>query len=287
VSSDVVPALERLALLDGVPEAAARAREAAADLRWHEGLRRRWREARAEAAVRSAVAGASLDGARAPASWLRGRVAAGDVDPAAARAEEAAVLAAWRAQVHAGALFGDLGGRAPRAPGAEVMAGLHRDLTAHLVAAGALEAGDVGRPRTTGRARDAAGGDEPVGAELEARTALIVAVLDAEAAPGLVRAAVVHAEVATARPFVTANGQLARVLARLVLVRSGLDPTGVALPDETHGGDPLAYRRALAAYATGTAEGVATWLVHQAEAVTAGARAGAGLATGVLAGRPA
>ncbi|WP_454777730.1 cell filamentation protein Fic [Georgenia muralis] len=287
MSSDVVPALERLALLDGVPEAAARAREAAADLRWHEALRRRWREARAEAAVRSAVAGASLDGARAPASWLRGRVAAGDVDPAAARAEEAAVLAAWRAQVHAGALFGDLGGRAPRAPGAEVMAGLHRDLTAHLVAAGALQAGDVGRPRTTGRARDAAGADEPVGAELEARTALVVAVLDAERAPGLVRAGVVHAEVATARPFVTANGQLARVLARLVLVRSGVDPTGVALPDEMHAGDPLAYRRALAAYATGTPDGVATWLVHQAEAVTAGARAGAGLATGVLAGRPA
>jgi hypothetical protein len=321
MSSDVVAALDALARLDGVAEAADRAREAATELRWHEGLRRRWREARAETAVRSAIATAALEGVRADAGWLREQVAAGaagagpdggsgapgstgrdDGAPAGPPAGEALVLAAWRAQVHVGELLGDLGGRGrpPAAPVGELLAGLHRDLTAHLVATGALPGSAVGRPRTDDQPRERgpldppvtlrdAGnpGSAPVGAELRARLAAVLAVLDADGAPALVRAGIVHAELATLRPFVTGNGLLARAVARLVAVRSGLEPTGVAVLDAYAAARPGAYREALGAYASGSPAGVAHWLAFQADAVVAGSVEGAAVAAAVRAGRTA
>ena len=59
--------------------------------------------------------------------------------------------------MHVGDLLGDLGGRdtAPAAPAAELLAGLHRDLTAHLAAAGAVPSAAVGRPRSTEQPREA------------------------------------------------------------------------------------------------------------------------------------
>lgn len=285
MSSAVVTALDALARLDGVPEAADRARAAATELRWHEGLRRRWREARAETAVRSAVAVAALEGVRAEAGWLRARVASGA--PAAAGADDALVVAAWRAQVHVGELLGDLGGRGgpAGAPVGEVLAGLHRDLTAHLVTAGALPASAVGRPRTGDQPREGGAAPAPVGTELQARLAAVLAVLDADGAPALARVGVVHAEFATLRPFVTGNGMLARTVARLVAVRSGLEPTGVAVLDAHAAARPAAYRDALAAYASGSPAGVAHWLRYQADAVVTGAAEGTAVATAVRAGR--
>jgi hypothetical protein len=309
VTFDVVAALDALAHLDGVAEAADRAREATTRLRWHEGLRRRWREARAETAVRSAVATVALEGVRADAAGLRRWVASGARgEPAdlagtaggSAGAEEALVAAAWRAQVHVGEMLGELGGRGrpPLVPSGELLAGLHRDLTAHLATAGALPADAVGRPRTTTQPREggpldppvtlAGGGPAtpaPVGAELQARTAAVLAVLAADGAPALVRVGVVHAELATLRPFATANGLLARTVARLLAVRSGLEPTGVAVLDAHAAARPAAYREALAAYAAGTPAGVAHWLRHQAESVVTGADEGARVATAVRAGR--
>jgi len=302
MSSDVVDALDALAHLDGVAEAADRAREAATELRWHEGLRRRWREARAETAVRSAVATVALEGVRADTGWLRERVASGAAEPAGLPAGEALVLAAWRAQVHVGELLGDLGGRGrpPVVPAGELVAGLHRDLTAHLVAAGALAAAAVGRPRTDDQPReggpldppvslrgDGGPAPAPVGAELRARLTAVLAVLDADGAPALVRVGVVHGELATLRPFVTGNGLLARAVARLVAVRCGLEPTGVAVLDAHAAARPGAYREALAGYASGTPAGVAHWLRFQADAVVAGAAEGAAVATAVRAGRTA
>lgn len=302
MSSDVVDALDALARLHGVAEAADRAREAATELRWHEGLRRRWREARAETAVRSAVATVALEGVRADAGWLRERVASGAVAPAGLPAGEALVLAAWRAQVHVGELLGDLGGRdrPPAAPAGELVAGLHRDLTAHLVAAGALPAAAVGRPRTDDQPREGGPLDPPVtlrgdgepapapvGTELRARFAAVLAVLAADEAHALVRVGVVHGELATLRPFATGNGLLARAVARLVAVRSGLEPTGVAVLDAHAAMRPAAYREALAGYASGTPAGVAHWLRYQADAVVAGAAEGAAVATAVRAGRTA
>ncbi|PFG39242.1 hypothetical protein ATJ97_1740 [Georgenia soli] len=306
MSTDVAAALDSLAHLDGVAEAADRAREATTRLRWHEGLRRRWREARAEAAVRSAVATVAPEGVRADAARLRGLVAAGETaQPAGAGAsaggaEEALVLAAWRAQVHVGQMLGELGGRGrpPLVPSGELLAGLHRDLTAHLAGAGVLPPDAVGRPRTVDQPREggpldppatlrggASATPAPVGAELRARTAAVLAVLAADDTPALVRVGVVHGEIATLRPFVTANGLLARAVARLLAVRSGLEPTGVAVLDAHAAARPGAYREALAAYAGGTPAGVAHWLRFQAESVVTGAEEGARVATAVRAGR--
>ena len=101
-----------------------------------------------------------------------------------------------------------------------------------------------------------------------------MAVLSAASAdvPALVVAAVAHAEVAHVRPFVRGNAVVARALERAVVQASGLDPTGVVVTEAGHAaqGGP-AYLGALAAYGTGTPEGVRLWLEHCAAAVVAGA----------------
>lgn len=92
-------------------------------------------------------------------------------------------------------------------------------------------------------------------------------------APALVVAAVVHAELATAEPFGTADGVVARAAERLVLVDRGVDPASVTVPEAGHASDPWAYRQALAAYASGNRAGVTTWLLYAASAFVLGARA--------------
>ncbi len=57
----------------------------------------------------------------------------------------------------------------------------------------------------------------------------------ARGVPTVVVAAVVHAEIAHARPFARANGAVARALERAVLKATGLDPTGVVVPEAGHG----------------------------------------------------
>ena len=82
MSTDPVPAaLRAIASDERVARAEGALREATAQLRWHEALRRRWREARAEAAVRGAIASAAVEGAVLPASVLRGAIAARSAEP--------------------------------------------------------------------------------------------------------------------------------------------------------------------------------------------------------------
>ena len=104
--------------------------------------------------------------------------------------------------------------------------------------------------------------------------------------PGFVVAAVVHAEVVSVRPFTSGNGLVARALARAVVQSRGLDPTGVAVVEAGHAaqGGP-AYLGALAAYGTGSRDGVALWLEHCADAMVAAARAGVEVCDAVRAGR--
>ena len=100
-------------------------------------------------------------------------------------------------------------------------------------------------------------------------------VLAAPQAPAVVVAALVHAEIAVVRPFVRGNAVVARAMERLVIQASGLDPTGVAVPEVGHGRESgAAYLGALAAYASGTPQGVALWLTHCGEAIVAGAQEG-------------
>jgi hypothetical protein len=58
----------------------------------------------------------------------------------------------------------------------------------------------------------------------------------------------------------------------LTLVERGLDPKSLVVIEAGHRELADEYERALSAYRTGTPEGVATWIVHCADALVAGAQ---------------
>ena len=276
---DVAASLRALGELPGIPDKVAAAREACERLRWHEALRRRIPEASAESRVRGAQASAALEGATVPLDLVR------DVMRGAAQwpLEPDPVQRVARGAVQATAESEHVRTLVSTAP-LQALARLH-------VAAGAGVVADeqLGRPRV-GAEQSAEfvdlGAAPPVD-EVAARLDGLAAVLTADpAVPALVVVAVVHAEVVTVRPFVRANGVVARALARAVVQARGLDPTGVAVVEAGHAaqGGP-AYLGALAAYATGTREGVALWLEHCADALVAAARAGEEVCDAVRAGR--
>jgi hypothetical protein len=131
-----------------------------------------------------------------------------------------------------------------------------------------LAAADVTPPEHLGRPQPAPG----VADRLAALGVLLTSPTEA---PALVVAAVVHGELLSIRAFEGAHGVVARAAARLVMVTRGLDPGGVSVPEVGHVElGSSAYAEALAGYAGGSADGVAAWVVHCAEAVVLGAREG-------------
>ena len=262
-------------------------REASAKLRWHEALRRRWREARAESAIRGAAASGAIEGAVFPVSQLRRAVAAAALTQAnTADPALDAVAGLWRAQVRLNGWMPDLRGEArpllpsPRA----LLSSLHRDLSGPLATAGTVPMEAVGAPR--GRAAPLEGGPGPAlsGEELTARLDGILALIGASSAPALVRAAVVHAELAVTRPFALGNAALGRLAVRHLITRDGLEPTGTAVVDQYPARAPGAYAQALAAYASGSADGVVAWVVWQAEAILMGMTEATALCRSIQAG---
>jgi hypothetical protein len=85
--------------------------------------------------------------------------------------------------------------------------------------------------------------------------------------PAVLRAAVVHAELMVLRPFAGPNGVVARAAGRLTLIADGLDPGAVITPDVVHHAREPEYVGSLNAYATGTPDGIRAWLRHVATAV--------------------
>jgi hypothetical protein len=279
----VAAALARLALLPGVTEGGEAARDACARLRWHPALRRRAEPARAEAEVRAARCSAALSGARLPLDAVRdaARGVAALPDDAAGRTARGALRAV--AEI---AHLRDTWHTAP----AQALARLHT-----AAAAGVVPDGALGRPREPGQA-PGDGADlldpqglpvpAPDGAALAARLAGLSALLTAPPQiPALLVAALAHAEIATARPFLAANGVVARALCRAVVVGRGLDPTGVAVWEAALLEAGPAYPLTLAGYAAGDAEPVAAWLRMFARAVVDGAGEGLAVCDAVLAGR--
>lgn len=280
-------AVRTLGALPGVQDAVDEAREACTALRWHQALRRRIPEAAAESRVRGATASALLEGAEPAGSegsvdlvrdLVRGAV------PWSAR-EDDPVWRVLAGAVRATAATEHVGTAQLRAP-AQLLATLHTAATG-----GFLPQDQVGRPRRPGEDGGAVEvlGPAPAAAEAGARLGLVHELLQlvpGGRVPTLVVAAVAHAEIATARPFVAGNGVVARAVERVLVRVGGLDPTGVAVPEVGHadraGTD---YRGALAAYASGDPEGVRLWLLHCAEAVRRGAAEGTRVADAVLAGR--
>lgn len=238
-----IDALAALSELPGVRTAVEQARAAVDELLRHRVLRARSAEVSAESALRGARASAALEGE----DWTLAEIRR--FDRRSDRPGASTVAAALRVSTEVGQL-------APtwqRAP-LQVLARLH------LVAASPMDPGTAGRPRVAGE-------------ELTARLDALAELLTGRgAAPAIVVAGVVHGELLTLQPFPTHNGLIARAAARLVLITRGVDPKSVSVPEI--GYLPSVYAQSAMAYATGTPDGVARWLVRCSDAVLLGAREG-------------
>jgi hypothetical protein len=99
----------------------------------------------------------------------------------------------------------------------------------------------------------------------------------------LLLAAIVHAELLTLRPFAGPSGVVARAAARLTLINRGFDPRGLIAVEIGHLAREPEYLGSSGAYATGTPDGVRSWLRHYAQAVGAAADELTVIGDGVLA----
>lgn len=269
--------LAYLAELDGVPQAVEAARKACDALRWHQALRKRGEQARAESTVRAARCSAALDGARLPLELVRdaARGARTLPDDGAGRSVHGALRAASQVDTL-------LRGAWRQAP-LQALANLHV-----AAAAGLVPDDELGRPRRDGeKPADLPGlGPACAGRELAARLDGVAQLIAGDtAAPALVLAAVVHAEVLTLRPFTAGNGVVARAMARMLVVGLGLDPTGVAVPEAGHLADASGYASCAGSYLRGGPPGVLLWVEHCSRALVDGAAEGVAVCDAVIAGR--
>jgi hypothetical protein len=233
----VTDPLSRLTSLEGIASAMAATRDGIDALLRDRGLRRTTPELTADSLLRGAHASAVLEGGESSLETVR----ADGGDPMA------------RAAVR---LSTELLGLAPTL-GSSPLQALARMHT--LAAKGVADDDDLGRPRdgeSAARLRD-------LGRTLSEPTD----------APALVVAAVVHAELATAAPFVSHNGLVARAAERLVLVARGVDAKSLTVPEAGHLALQREYESNLRGYREGGAAGVHAWLLYAAEAYAAGAEA--------------
>jgi hypothetical protein len=229
--------LARLAGLEGVASAMAAARDGIDALLRDRGLRRTAPDLTAESLLRGAHASAVLEGSGSTLDAVR----ADGGDPTA--------RAAVRLSTELLGLAATLGTSPLQA-----LARMHA-----LAAKGTAEDDDLGRPRdaeSAARLRDLAG-----------------TLAGPTTAPALVVAAVVHAELASAAPFVSHTGLVARATERLLLVARGVDPTSLTVPEAGHLALRPEYESNLRGYRDGGMAGVHAWLLYAAEAYAAGAEA--------------
>jgi hypothetical protein len=235
--------LAPLVALAGVAEAVAEARTAVDAVLRHRALRREGGRVAAEASLRNAQASAALEGRSYPVDEVRAGTVTDPVVQGALRVAEAlpGLADAWS--------------RAPR----QVLARLHL-----LAARDEVPGEDLGRPGASPLPAD------EVAARLAALADLVTEPGDA-GVPALVLAAVVHGELLAVRAFSGPNGVVARAAARLTLLGRGVDPRALVMVDAGHLAREPEYLGAAGAYATGTPDGVRSWLRHYMAAVMAGA----------------
>lgn len=253
-----------LAPLVAVPEvqaAVTEARAAVDRLIAHKILRTRSAQVTAEASLRGARASAALEGVELSLEQLRSQLSSGQAD-----AHSPIVAGAIRLYAELAGLLGTWE-RAPR----QALARMHV-----LAAAGLLPEEELGRPRAGGTEDDPLGlGAAPSPGEVAVRLdALADLVVGDTAAPALVLAAVVEGELLALRPFLAANGLVARAAARLVHVTRGLDPKSLSAPEVGHWELREEYAVSAREYAEGGRAGVVGWVAHCARAVCLGAREG-------------
>lgn len=229
--------LSWLVSLEGVPSGLAAARDGIDVVLRDRGLRRTSPETTAESLLRGAHASAVLEGSTSTLAEVR----AGEGDTVAQDS--------LRLSTELLSLVPTLG-RSPL----QALARLHA-----LASASSLPAEERGRPRDTGsagRLRD-----------------LADLITSSAGSPGLLVAAVVHADLATAAPFASHNGLVARAAERLVLVARGVDEKSLVVPEAGHLALREAYESNLRGYATGGDAGVHSWLLYATEAYAAAAEA--------------
>jgi hypothetical protein len=223
--------------LEGVPSAYAAARDGIDVMLRDRGLRRTSPETTAESLLRGAHASAVLEGSAS--SLAEVREGTGDSVSADAVRVSSELLGLVPAL-----------GRSPL----QALARIHA-----LAGAGALPEEQLGRPR------DAAAAER-----LRTLAALLTARTET---PALLVAAVVHADLATAAPFGSHNGIVARAAERLVLVARGVDEKSLVVPEAGHLALRPAYESNLWGYRDGGRAGVHAWVLYAAEAYAAGAEA--------------
>ncbi|MGH3445642.1 MAG: oxidoreductase [Nocardioidaceae bacterium] len=229
--------LARLAALEGVSSSMAASRDGIDALLRDRGLRSTGPELTAESLLRGAHASAVLEGADATLEEVR-QTGGGAMVRAALRlsTELLGLVPTWRA--------------APL----QALARMHT-----LAGKSVVADDDLGRPRDADSAR-----------RLRDLAALVAG---DTSAPALVVAAVVHAEVASAAPFASHNGIVARAAERLTLVARGVDPASLVVPEAGHLHLHREYESNLRGYRDGGPAGVHAWLLYAAEAYAAGAEA--------------
>ncbi|WP_027506701.1 hypothetical protein [Rhodococcus sp. UNC23MFCrub1.1] len=215
--------------LEGVRDAAERARNALGEVHRHKANRRGWKATAAEAAVRAARASAAMEGSSTAMPE---------------DGEAAPPLLAGALRV-AQALDGD---SLPIMVGVWQRAPLQALARLHLLAAADLATtqDDLGRPRADAADRLAFLADLVTGATK---------------APAPVLAAVVHGELLALRPFGTADGIVARAASRLVAVSTGFDPHNLGVPEISWAKRLAAYRTGADGFARGTEQGVGSWVL--------------------------
>ena len=254
-----------------VASAMEEAHASLADLRFSEGLRRGWQEARAEASIREAAALAIIEGARTSVDDVR---AASMTDRGGPSSDPASALARgiWRSQWNLASRFPPLntrssaGPRTPSVPLPSLIAGLHRDACSALVAAGLVPTSSVAVPTDPSLLAPA----------------LAYARCDA---PALAVAAALSAHFRFRRVFEPASCAVGAGVARWILVTRGVDPTGVCVPGAYDAVDPARAGRALAGWVSADEAGLARWITHYCAGVVYGARVGRDVARHVQAGR--
>jgi hypothetical protein len=233
-----VDPLASLTTLEGVPSGFAATRDGIDAMLRDRGLRRTSPELTAEALLRGAWASAVLEGSSS--SLEEARSGQGDAIAQAALRVSTEVL-----------------GLVPvlRTSPLQALARLHT-----LAAGGSLPDEQLGRPRDAASA---------------ARLQLLATRLREEtAAPAMLVAAIVHADLATSTPFASHNGIVARAAERLVLVARGVDEKSLLVPEEGHRLLRAEYESNLRAYADAPgSSGVHAWLLYAAEAYAKGAEA--------------
>jgi len=233
--TDVDP-LAWLLSLEGVPSAFAATRDGIDVMLRDRGLRQTTPEQTAESLLRGAHASAVLEGS------------VSTLDDARDGAGDPATAAALRVST-------ELLGLAPvlsQTP-MQAFARLHA-----LAGKGELDEEQLGRP---------------VSAEAAERMQTLANTMLATKVPGLVLAALVHAELATVAPFASHNGIVARAAERLVIASRGVDPFSLVVPELGHLLVRPEYESNLRAYQSGGRTGLHAWLRYAAEAYAKGAEA--------------